>query len=137
MYNSLETIITILKKPQEKRTRTDLEQLSLLIDSTSYFKEKHFDIMDLHYIAQELEYVNYQKGDCIIEYGNCNDTLYIILNGELSVLEKDEIEDEQNQETFKEINLLKPKNWFGQIFTTASKYKFVNIIIIELLPKRK
>lgn len=133
MSQDFETLLSIIKKPVNKRSHSDISLLASLLDSIKFFKERKLSLKDLHYVAKYLTYVFFKEGECIIRYHELGDTFFIILKGSVSVIVPIKIPNEQgNIETvFKDVATLDSGKSFGELALINNKPRFVVCISIR------
>ncbi|CDW86844.1 cyclic nucleotide-binding domain containing protein [Stylonychia lemnae] len=83
---SLNLVISILKKNPEFRTEKDLNNLAPLIKEIQFFKQRNIEGAHLNDICMELRYEYLQAGDFVFYQGDYGDRFYVILRGKVQVL---------------------------------------------------
>ena len=81
----------ILPKEMSKRTEEDLDELVRLIKDISFFKDRSsLKTQDIRELAACFKFKEVNEGNNVINYGDIGENFYLIIQGIVSVLIKNE-----------------------------------------------
>lgn len=127
MEKKFNDLLEIIMKPIKKRNHKDIDQLASLLGTIKFFNERNLSFKDLHYVAQCLTYVYFEKDLPIINYGEVGDTFFIILKGSVGVLIPIKVEDEEGEikTIMKDVATLDTGKSFGELALINNKPRLV------------
>lgn len=124
--HSYRDLKTILQKPQQQRSKEELQDVENIISNHQFFKKNIKSREHCEQIVQLMHFEECQEFQNVINYGEKGDKFYIILKGLVSIkIPNPAIGDWRNQRAKYE-NLLKWKNtYFEHLKDRAIKKKFL------------
>ena len=79
-------MIQLLRKPHESRISSDLLEISKEIKDLKFFKQQNIHGKDLFEVCEYMTYLYFEKGDSLVDYGECHDQMYIVIDGQVDIV---------------------------------------------------